>query len=154
MEQKERTEQVDRADLVVGILSDLNPDVLTKVEAAIRTLPGDRRVVVLQSGTLAQPAETNGSSPDQPAALSIVPWPTGGTDGAGTRAQTISTAYQHAFSLSRKLGAVACCVIASQAEDHTPQWLSQLVQPVLQSGCDLVVPQYTRGKFQGLLNTS
>jgi hypothetical protein len=66
----------------------------------------------------------------------------------------MSAAYQSVFAASEKLGARACCVIASKLETETAQWCSQLAQPLLAEDLDLVVPQYARHKFEGLLNSS
>jgi hypothetical protein len=151
---KESSQTVDHADLVVGILPDLNQDVLRKVEDVILALPGSPRVVVLQSGNVTQSTQPTASPSEGAPRLSFVPWPTVGTDGGGSRAQTISAAYQSVFSISKRLAARGCCVVASQAEGETPRWINELARPLLEFGCDLVVSEYARGKFQGLINTS
>jgi hypothetical protein len=43
-------------------------------------------------------------------------------------------------------------VVASDLQTVTSQWISRLVQPVLQAGFDLVTPCYAHAKFEGLLN--
>jgi glucosylglycerate synthase len=153
-EQNEHAEPVDRADLVIGILSDLSQDALLQVGDVIQKLPGAPRVVVLQSGEVAKAVQASGESPNKASGVSLIAWPNGGADAGGTRVQSISAAYQYAFSISKKLGARGCCVVASQAEADTPRWVNELTQPLLESDCDLVVPHYARGKFQGLLGTS
>jgi hypothetical protein len=67
---------------------------------------------------------------------------------------SMSGAYQAVFAASEKLGARACCVIASKLETPTPGWVRQLAQPLLEEDVDLVVPHYARHKFEGLLNSS
>src|SRR5690349_17413340 len=67
--------------------------------------------------------------------------------------QSISVAYHSAFSIAEKLGARACCVIASQVAIDAQRWVNEFAQPLLESQCDLVVPSYGHQKFQGLLNS-
>ena len=86
--------------------------------------------------------------------LSVVPWPLIGPDASAAPMQSISTAYQSIFAAGGKLGARAGCIIASKLEAPNPQWVCQLMQPVLEAEFDLAAPYYARRKFDGLLNTS
>jgi hypothetical protein len=56
--------------------------------------------------------------------------------------------------VTEKMGARACCLVASELEGATPQWVCKLVQPLLESDFDLVAPYYAPRKLQGLLNSS
>ena len=55
-EAQEKIEQVDRADLVVGVLADLDQDGLVIVCDALRTLSGPLRIAVLQDNHAASSA--------------------------------------------------------------------------------------------------
>jgi hypothetical protein len=68
--------------------------------------------------------------------------------------QSISDAYQSIYTFGAKLGARACCVVASDLQSVTSQWISRLVQPILDMEFDLVTPCYDRHKLEGLINSS
>src|SRR5215467_6105276 len=61
------------------------------------------------------------------------------------------SAFQTIFSTAERLGAQACCVIEPGLKSVPPEWIGSLVQPVLESGFDLVAPQYLRHKYEGTL---
>jgi hypothetical protein len=155
----EKIEQVDAADLVVGVLADLDQETVATVHEALRTLHGDLRIVVLSSVVLSSDGNSVRSQTDSAGAgngprLSVVPWPSITPDASGAPMLSISTAYQSIFAAGERLGARAGCIIASNLEGATPQWVRQLMQPLLESEFDLVAPYYTRRKFEGLLNSS
>ena len=147
--------QVESADIVVGILADLGQDDVRMMCEGLRALPGSPRIVVLQR----DPAG-NAVTPDSQAArqedtsLSLLPWSAVGPNPLGTPMQSIAIACQSLFALTEKLGARGCCFVASKMESETPQWICQLLEPLLESACDLVVPSYAPQRLQGLLNSS
>ena len=152
---QEKIEQVDSADLVVGVIAELDHEGLVSVFDALQILPGSPRVVVLRDDRAANPdqssvaeAKLNASS------CHLVRWPLLGSATPGTPAVGTSAAYQSVFAASEKFGARACCVIASSLESATPGWVRELAQPLVEKGLDLVVPNYARRKFEGLLNSS
>jgi hypothetical protein len=150
----ENIEQIDAADLVVGILADLDQETVATVHEALRALHGDLRIVVLSSDGNSVRSQTDSTSSAKGPRLSVVPWPSITPDASGAPMQSISTAYQSIFAAGEKLGARAGCIIASNLEGATPQWFRQLMQPVLEAEFDLVTPYYARRKFEGLLNSS
>jgi glucosylglycerate synthase len=151
---QETIEKIDSADLVVGILADLDPEHVTMLCEDLQTLDGSTRIVVLQNDKGSSPNPT----PSEPAAKSafpfLVPWPLLRPDPAGAPVLSAFAAYQAVFAASEKLGARACCILASKLENATPRWICQLAQPMLQSNLDLVLPRYARRKLEGLLNSS
>jgi glucosylglycerate synthase len=153
-EAQEEIQQIDRADLVVGVLADLDQNALANVCGALRTLSGIPRIAVLQDNHAASSAPANSGTVENSASPFLVPWPLYRPDTPGTPAISMSTAYQAVFAAAEKLEARACCVIASRLETVTPRWACQLAQPLLEEGVDLVVPHYARRKFEGLLNSS
>ena len=151
---QEEIQQIDRADLVVGVLADLDQNGLANVCGALRTLSGIPRIAVLQDNHAASSAHANSGTVENSASPFLVPWPLHRPDTPGTPAISMSTAYQAVFAAAEKLEARACCVIASRLETVAPRWACQLAQPLLEEGVDLVVPHYARRKFEGLLNSS
>lgn len=65
-----------------------------------------------------------------------------------------SALYQSVLVAGEKLQARACCVIASKLTPQSPGWPCELAQPLLEQDFDLVVPRYSRHRFDGLLNAS
>ncbi len=152
---QEKTAQIDSADLVVGIFADLGgamaswrcamdcelcPDPLESWYC--KAIPARQRA----RGKL-----TNGPRRYIAHLAALVRgWsrPFGGAYAEHIGCLPIS------FRSVEKLGARACCFVASEMERATPQWICQLLHPLLESDCDLVVPFYAPRKLQGLLNSS
>jgi glucosylglycerate synthase len=151
---QEKIEQVGSADLVVGVLAELDQEGLAVVCDALGTLSGSPRVAVLRDDQATNPALTNSEAADNTASPFLVPWPLWKPDTPDAPVLSMAAAYQSVFAASEKLGARACCVIASRLESTTPGWVRQLAQPLLEEELDLVVPHYARHKFEGLLNSS
>ncbi len=150
---QEKTAQINSADLVVGILADLDQDRLTLLCEELRTLPGSPRIVVLRRDRAGSAVAANSQEVQQTdTSLSLLPWSAVGPDPLGAPVQSISIACQSLFAITEKLEARACCFVASEMESATPQWVSQLLLPLLESDFDLVAPYYTPRKLQGLLN--
>jgi len=154
----EQIERIGGADLVIGILGharsqgdgtavSMTREVLAELSKPLRAM------VVCNNGTHSPAA----AAPDVPndnqstAVFSCsLPPPVPGE----TPQHSISRAYRTVLAVSGKLGARACCVIASESQSAAPRWIHRLVQPVLDLGFDLVAPCYTRQKMEGLLNRS
>lgn len=151
---QEQIEEVDRADLVVGVLAELDHDGLAMVCDSLRSLSGSLRVAVLQDDPAGSATPTQLETAVKSASPFVVPWPLLRSGTPGTPVVSMSTAYQSVFAASERLGARACCVIGSKLETETPQWCSQLAQPLLAKDLDLIVPHYAPHRFEGLLNSS
>jgi glucosylglycerate synthase len=167
---QEAVSQLDSADLVVGVLVELDHQAILTLCESLSGLPGSPRIMVLQSSTAsASSAATEKSQekpqepprtvdaetfPPAPSSLSLVPWSSMVSDPAVAPQRGISAAAQSLFEVSEKLQARACCLVASQIEGATPAWVSRLAQPLLEADFDLVLPYYPLHKLQGLLNSS
>jgi hypothetical protein len=152
---QEKIEQVDSADLVVGVIAELDQEGLAAVCDALQTLHGSPRVVVLRDDRAPKPDQSTVAEAEPSASLChLIRWPLLGSATPGTPVVGTSSAYQSVFAASEKFGARACCVIASSLETATPGWVRELAQPLVEKDLDLVVPIYARRKFEGLLNSS
>jgi glucosylglycerate synthase len=151
---QEKIAQLDSADLVVGILADLDHDDVMMLYEGLQTLPGSPKILVLHSDHAGGANAANSHALQENKSLSLVPWSALVPDPSGAPMQSISVACQSIFALTEKLASKACCVVSSQMESATPQWICQLVQPLLESDFDLVTPYYAPRKLQGLLNNS
>jgi hypothetical protein len=150
---QEEGELVGTADLVVGFLTEFDSDAIACVCDALRTLSGSPRIAVLQSGSgnpgPAQPDVAEGRG----ASLYFVPSPLAKPVAIGGAVLDIFAAYRSVFAASQRLGARACCVLASKCEPATPRWSCQFAQALLEDDQDLIVPRYAGQKFKGLLNS-
>jgi glucosylglycerate synthase len=151
---QDKTPQVESADLVIGVLADLDAKSLVNVCNSLRALSGSPRIALLRDNHSADPAAANLNAAEADTWPYTVPWPLLTPDGTGTPMLSISAAYQSVFAACEKLGVRACCVIASKLETVSVEWIGQLAQPLLEEDADLVVPCYARHKFEGLLNSS
>ena len=150
---QEKAAQIDSADLVVGVLADLGQDGLMNLCEGLRALPGPPRIVVLRRDPPGNTAATNAQSNQEDTSLSLLPWSAVGPDPLGAPLQSISIACQSLFAATGKLGARACCFVASEMESAPPRWVCQLLRPLLESEFDFVAPYYMPRMFQGLLNS-
>jgi hypothetical protein len=153
----EQIEELGGADLVVGILDSRHMefgDAAGMAREAIGALAQiSRAVVICNNGACSSgstPPAENGAGQSPAVFLYSLPAPAA----TETPQESRSRAYRSVFSAGGKLGARACGVIASQPQAVSPEWISRLVQPVLELGFDLVAPQYSRQKMEGLLNRS
>jgi hypothetical protein len=151
---QEKVEQVETADLVIGIVAELDHEALVAVRDRLRTLSGSPRVAILVDDRALQPGPTNSEASEKSGNPFLVPWPKLTSETPGTPMASIANAYQSVFAACEQLGAQACGVITSKLETASWEWIRQLVRPLLEDGVDLVVPQYARHKFEGLLNSS
>jgi hypothetical protein len=153
--------QIESADFVVGLLADFDGEDFKALCDGLRNLPGSPRILVLRRDApsnavtvSSQPADSSGLQiVDGNSSLSSLPWSVLGSDPMGPM-QSISVACQSLFAATEKLGAKACCLVASQLENASPEWVCEFVQPLLESELDLVVPYYAPRKMQGLLNSA
>jgi hypothetical protein len=151
---QQKSAPIDSADLVVGLLAGLNQDAIMALFEGLRTLPGSPRIVVLQNDAHGNAAAPVSQTSEENSRLFVLPWSDLGPDATGTPVQSISAAFQSLFAVTEKMGARACCLVASEMESATPQWVCQLMRPLVESDFDLVMPYYAPRKLLGLLNSS
>jgi glucosylglycerate synthase len=156
---EEKIAQIESADLVIGVVADLDLKSLVSVCDSLHALSDSPRIALLRDDHSVDPAAARADAAHSPAAGNgaspyIVPWPLSQPDAAGTPMLSIPAAYQSVFAACEKLGARACCLIASKLENASAEWIGQLAVPLLEEDADLVVPYYARHKFEGLLNSS
>ncbi|HTS11204.1 MAG TPA: hypothetical protein VMH00_03725 [Candidatus Limnocylindrales bacterium] len=152
---RQNVEEIQSADLVVGILAELDQPSIAGVCDSLRALPGTPRAMVLyhraaphsEPATAEQPATPEGDS------VSLIPLQLQDPGAPGPIASIVA-AYESVFRTADRLGARGCCVIASRLERADPQWVQRLSGPLLDGSLDFIAPCYTRHKFEGLLNNS
>ncbi|HTS61429.1 MAG TPA: hypothetical protein VMH28_05370 [Candidatus Acidoferrales bacterium] len=147
----EQLDRVQGADLLVGLLSSEGNGRGTAAAAVVRQAleafpqPPPRTVLLLDDSSGSPRLAEEQSLPVLFCRLANAGVPTASP-------QAIVTAYQTVFGISRRIGARACSVIASELQTVTPMWIDRLVRPVLDMGFDLVAPRYARHRWEGLIN--
>jgi hypothetical protein len=149
-------EQVGTVDLVVGLVDQKGSENLTTLVATVRKgleqLAGPMRtaLVLRNTGPTEAGAEAEGVLQDD--SLQLLSYSLPASDSSVTLLQSTYSAYRALGDISQKLGARACAVLASPPENFTAEWISGLVQPILEQAFDLVTPCYEPHRFEGLLN--
>src|SRR5262249_31020169 len=146
-------DQTDNADLVVGVLAELDPSATAMMCDGLRALPAELRIAVLHDGQQ-EKAPLVKIETRHCASVFFVPSLLAKPSARAPGVQSMSETYQSVFAAAEKLQARACCIIASKLEAMTLPWYSRLAQPLLEGQADLVLPHYAHGKFEGLLNAS
>ena len=150
---QEQIDRADHADLVVGILAEIDPDGIATVCDTLRRLPGSPRIAVVGNDRVS-PAPTGSEGPETSASVFFLPSSVAKPEIPGGPVLDMFAAYESIFAASEKVGARGCCVVASKLEVGKHQWVRQTAQPLLETDLDLLVPYYARHKFAGLLNSS
>lgn len=147
----QQVERIGSADIVLGILSggaaDSADPCVAMVPRALERFATPPRAVILRAG--APPSNPQGG--ENPA--HCISCPPLARDAAASIIESIARGYRAVFWIAGRLGARACAVIASDLTTVGPQWITQLVQPVLEESFDLVAPVYSHRKFEGLINS-
>jgi hypothetical protein len=151
---QEKIEQIESADLVVAILADLDSESLAALCNDLQTLEGSPRLAVLQNEKSGAAAPAHAETAEKTTFPFLISWPLLRSDPAGTLALSMFAAYQSVFAAGEKLGARACCVVASKLDNAPPRWICQMAKPMLEKEIDLVLPRYAPHKFEGLMNSS
>jgi len=154
---------IESADLVVSILAEFDAEFVSKTHDALRALPGPLRIAVIDNEQRQGSATVDSEATEkrvleegaqENAAVFRVSSPLRGPEGNPTGVFRLLGAFQSVFAVAEKLNARGCCVIASNRETVTPGCVWQLAQPLFDGEVDLVLPRYTRRKFNGLLTNS
>lgn len=147
-----RLEEMERADLVVGIPCFNNEKTITHVIRMVSHGLNDyyrdlRSVIIISDGG------STDDSRDVSKEFQLKPWQEKivsiyrGPGGKGTALRMI-------FESAHVLGAKACMVVDSDLRSITNRWVKMLVDPVIESGYDCVAPIYTRYKYDGTITNN
>jgi hypothetical protein len=147
-----RLEQIERADILVGIPCYNNETtlahVMTMVSRGLYEYYKNLRAVVMISD--------GGSTDDTREVakdLQLKPWQEKivslyrGTAGKGTALRSI-------FEAAERLSVKACMVLDSDLRSIGSNWVKALLEPVLERSYDFVTPIYTRHKYDGTITNN
>jgi glucosylglycerate synthase len=163
-ETKTGMEAVGAADLLIAVAVQVDAEQLRA--AATRSVlamnaadhtSGLRTVVAFPGVSKVETADKGEIEQDQAAAenkLSFLPYslPSGSASRIPWLAPT--STYQALFGIARELGVSACAVIGFDLAALETNFLGPMLAPVLEKRCELAMPFYAMGKFDGLLNSS
>lgn len=146
-------EQLGQADLVVAATACAASDAVERVREAVRAacgaLPAAPRALLVHAGPSA--AEADAPAPDDAVQIYGCRMPAiGRLPFSGADARDL---FQPLAVIAARVEARACVLIGAQPEGITADVVRTLALPVLERQIDLVLPQYPRHKFEGLLNT-
>lgn len=147
-----RIEQIENADIVVGIPCYNNEstiaNVLKQVSRGLAKHYKSARSVILISdgGSTDDTREVVRNEEIQPWQEKIV-FIYRGVAGKGTALRAI-------FEAVEELGAKACAVVDADLRSITPDWIKYLLEPVLEKDYQLVAPTYSRHKYDGTITNN
>ena len=163
-EAREKLEQVEKADILVGIPSYNNEGTIGQVVRAVqyglaKYFPKHKALIMNSDGgstdrTREIVKETNVYADldtilvqhrVHPARTLTTPYH--GLPGKGS-------AFKAIFEMGVELGVDVCVVLDSDLRSITPEWVELLAGPILIKGYDYVAPCYSRHKYDGTITNS
>ena len=160
-ETKAGIEEVREADLLIAVAVPVDTEQLraAATQAILGTgqsISGLRTVVSFPGPTGVEApiqAKTDMASVETPG-LTFVPYALPAASPARIPWLPAVSTYQTLFAMARELGVSACAVIGFDLAALQTNFLAPMMSAVLEKGCELVMPVYSLGKFDGLLNSS
>ncbi|HTZ59523.1 MAG TPA: hypothetical protein VMB49_15555 [Acidobacteriaceae bacterium] len=158
-ETKAGIEEIKEADLLIAVAVPVDAERLrTAVTNAVLAMeqPASSalRTVVVFPGVGGSEAKTNPDTGDTGDQLRIMPYTPPAGDPSRIPWLPPPSTYQALFAMAREFGARACAVIGADLAALESDSLGPLIAPVVEKRCDLAMPLYAMGKFDGLLNSS
>ena len=169
-ETKKRAQEAGTADLLIAIPTAVNVEELrTAATETVRRIPAMAEPGVEHSlsglrAAVAYPGVSGARETESDVSVHLDPAGTGSEvrflpftpqgDPSVIPSLGLSTTYRALFTMARELGVGACAVVASDLAMFKADLLMQLLAPVLEGRCDLAMPVYPLGKFEGLLNSA
>ncbi len=147
-----RIEEIDSADILVGVPCYNNESTITHVIQMIthglaKHYGGRRSVIFIADG---------GSTDDTREVakeFQIKPWQEKivsiyrGSAGKGTALRSV-------FEAANRLKVQVCAMVDSDLRSITPDWVKYLIDPVLERGYQYVAPVYVRHKYDGTITNN
>jgi hypothetical protein len=142
-------EQIDSADAVIGLVPPASRDghAIENTIARIVATQVPLKIVLVHpplSGNHSEPLKA-GSQWRLIASPQL-------TQDPSSLAQSLADSFHATFDIAQKLNSRACAVVASDLSTTTVDWVSLLLQPVVEEQFDLVTPCYARHPFEGMIN--
>jgi hypothetical protein len=142
-------EQIESADAVIGLVPPPARDGHS-VENTIARILETRAPVKI--ALVHPPPSSNPIAPPPPDSQWRLIASSQLTQDPSSLAQSLGDSFRATFEIAQKLNARACAVVASDLSATTVDWVSLLLQPVIEQQFDLVTPCYARHPFEGMIN--
>ncbi len=147
-----RLEEIERADILVGIPCYNNETTITHVIQMVshglnRYYKSLRSVIIVSDGGSTD--DTRETAKD----FQLKPWQEKivsiyrGNSGKGTALRAI-------FEAAQRLSVKACMVVDSDLRSISSKWVKSLIEPVLERSYDFVAPVYNRYKYDGTITNN
>jgi glucosylglycerate synthase len=162
-ETKAGMEEVKEADLLIAVAVPVDAEqlrtaatqaVLSAGEPALSALHTVVAFPGLSGAETVPQAKTDPEQLETHSHLRFVPYSLPSADPSRIPWLPAATTYQALFAMARELGVNACAVIGFDLAALHTNFLAPMMAPVLNQGCELAMPLYAVGKFDGLLNSS
>lgn len=151
-EARRRVEEMERADLVVGVPAYNNNSTIRHVVETIseglhKYFRGMRAVIVVSDGGSVDDTR------EQASEAQIHPWIEKivsiyrGVPGKGS-------AIRQVFEVADILEAKACAMFDSDLRSIRPQWIRNILRPITEEGYDFAAPFYNRFKYDGTITNN
>jgi glucosylglycerate synthase len=159
-ETKTGVEEATGADLLIAVAVPVDVGPLHAaatqglLSASAASLSGLRTVVAFPGVSSTEPPVEVENEQAAASGLRFLPFPL--PVGSPTKIPWLAPAstYQAIFGVARELGVSACAVIGFDLAALETNFLGPMLTPVLEKRCELAMPLYAQGKFDGLLNSS
>jgi glucosylglycerate synthase len=152
--------EVGQADLLIAVAAPVDADQL-RVAAGRALAAGSvaslRTVVAypgMNSADAAARVKVDLEPTEAATSLRFLPYSPPSADPARISWLAGASVYQGLLSMARELGVSACAVIGFDLAALDSSSLAPMVAPVIEGRCDLAMPLYALGKFDGLLNSA
>jgi hypothetical protein len=154
---RQRLEALGTADVVIGLIDQKAGGNVAAtadgIRRALASLTTSVRAVLVYNDGSASPGAARLPEGLEDESLRFLTYSLP-VDPSMTVAQGVANAYRAIWGISDTIGARACVILTSAAENVTPAWTHALVQPILEQDFDLAAPCYVPRKFEGLLNSA
>jgi glucosylglycerate synthase len=160
-ETKAGMEQVGTADLLIAVAVPVDDEQLrtaaTQGVMGAHSLSALRTVVAFPGVSNGEPAVKTETELDQATTESVLrflPYTLPAASPSRIPWLSPTSTYQAIFAMARELGVSACAVIGFDLAALETHFLGPMLAPVLEKRCELAMPLYSMGRFDGLLNSS
>ncbi len=142
-------DKLEYVDILVGIPSYNNDDTIGNVikiaaEGLKKYFPQKRTAILVSDGGSLDDTRENALRAEMPQGVALKVAIYRGFPGKGTSLRAI-------FEAAYKLRADACAVFDSDLRSINPEWVKQLINPIISRKAGYVAPYYKRHKFDGTI---
>ncbi len=146
---KQWIKDLGQIDILIGIPSFNNEDtiqnVLEKVgEGLKKHYPDAKSAILVSDGGSLDDTREHAQAASVPSEISRMVTIYRGIPGKGT-------SFRAVFECAMLAGAKACAVYDADLRSISPDWVKNLIEPILEDKADFVAPYYVRHKFDGTI---